>query len=161
MSAFAPALSPLPAGRVDPRRSRVGFAIRKLGAGTFRGSFADFRGELGAARAHGSVRVAGIDTGDARRDAHLRELFAADEHPEITFVGRSLAGNRIRGELTIRGCTREIELTATPRGRALEVRGELDRRDFGLTWNRAIEASGAVGTAVRIELDLQLAGRRA
>jgi polyisoprenoid-binding protein YceI len=156
MSANAPTLVRLPVGRVDPSRSRIGFTIRKLGAGTVRGRFAAVRGELTSAGACGHVRVADIDTGDALRDHHLQNLFAADTCPEITFASSTVDGTRVRGELTIRGVTREIELTVAVRGRRFEARGELDRRDFGLTWNRAIEASGAVGTAVQIELDVQL-----
>jgi polyisoprenoid-binding protein YceI len=156
MPASAPTLVQLPVGRVDPSRSRIGFAIRKLGAGTVRGRFAAVRGELTPEGASGRVRVAGIDTGDARRDDHLQSLFAADTYPEITFASTAVDGSRASGELTIRGVTRAIELTIAVRGSRVEARGELDRRDFGLTWNRAVEATGAVGTLVQIELDLQL-----
>lgn len=166
----------LPAGdwRVDPSRSRVEFTIRKLGAGTLRGRFEDYSGML-AVRASGTtvggtVRVASIATGNADRDAHLCAdgFFAAGAHPEIRFRARRLAplddrGWRIVGDLTIRDQTREVELTATQVDkqdrRRLLVRGKIDRRDFGLTWSRAIEATGAVGTMVGIELDLELHGR--
>jgi polyisoprenoid-binding protein YceI len=160
----------LPQGpwRVDPSRSRVEFTVRKLGAGTVRGHFADADGRLvveaGEALASGSVRVASIATGNEDRDAHLRSFFAAEAYPEIVFTSREIVPVdqhrfRIRGELTIRDHRREVELTGTcDTAHRIEVRGEIDRRDFGLTWNRAIEATGAVSTTIRIELDLQLVG---
>ena len=173
-----PVLLPRPGSwRVDPSRSRVAFAVRKLGAGTVRGSFADVDGELVVAgnqmSALGSVRVASMTTGNEDRDSHLRSpgLFAADEFPEIVFVSREVVGTaaqgaRIRGDLTIRDRSREVELSARPAdgpdgASRLEVRGEIDRRDFGLTWNRGIEASGVISTKVRIELDLLLVAERA
>jgi polyisoprenoid-binding protein YceI len=162
----------LPEGRwsVDSSRSRVVFNVRKLGAGTVRGGFADASGDLivdgGHAWASGSVRVSGIATGNEERDAHLRAagFFDADAYPVITFSSDSIvAGDdgkcRIRGDLTIRDRTCEVELAASVvPGRTLRmhVRGEIDRRDFGLTWNRAIEATGIVSTTVRIDLHLQL-----
>ena len=155
--------------RVDPARSRVDFTIRKLGFGTLRGHFAEADGALevsnGQTTAAGTVRVASIETGHEERDAHLLapSFFAADAFPEIAFRSRAIAplGERrwrISGRLTIRDHERPVELIATlpARGDRLQVRGEIDRRDFGLTWNRAVEASGAVGTRVGIELDLAL-----
>jgi polyisoprenoid-binding protein YceI len=168
----------LPEGhwRIDPSRSRLEFSVRKLGAGTVHGRFADADGHLvveaGQASASGSVRVASIATGSEDRDAHLRAagFFAADAYPEIAFASRAIVpdderGYRICGDLTIRGQTREVELIAAlPVGpdvqQRIEVRGQIDRRDFGLTWNRAIEMTGAVSTTVRIELDLQLVRAR-
>jgi polyisoprenoid-binding protein YceI len=110
------------------------------------------------------VRVASIATGNADRDAHLLApgFFAAGTYPEITFRAsrmEALADGRWRigGELTIRDRTRPVELIASRRAHArLRVDGEIDRRDFGLTWSRAIEATGAVGVTVRLELDLGL-----
>jgi polyisoprenoid-binding protein YceI len=162
---------------VDPSRSRVGFAVRKLGAGTVRGRFADADGDVVVDDrricASGRVRVASITTGNEDRDAHLRSprFFSAEAYPDIAFESREIVpidqGRlRIRGDLTIREQLRGVELVATlpagPDGEPrIEVRGEIDRRDFGLVWNRAIEATGAVATTVRIELDLQLVRARA
>lgn len=153
--------------QVDPSRSSVGFAIRKLGAVTVRGRFTDFEGALDRG---GSVRVASIATGDATRDAHLLapSFFAAEEHPLIGFAIRRIdvpadGAWRIAGELTIRDRTRPVELLARHEAgderRRLHLTGAIDRRDFGLVWNRAIEATGAVGTKVALELDLELKRR--
>jgi polyisoprenoid-binding protein YceI len=151
--------------QVDPSHSSVGFAIRKLGAGTVHGRFNEFEGVLDHG---GTVRVASIATGNADRDAHLLApgIFAADEHPLIGFEIRRVdvlddGAWRIAGALTIRDRTRPVELVAhhVTRGeerRRLRLTGQIDRRDFGLTWNRAIEATGAVGSKVRLELDLEL-----
>lgn len=154
--------------QVNPSRSSVGFAIRKLGAGTVHGRFTDFEGALDRG---GSVRVASIATGDAKRDEHLLApgFFAADEHPLMSFAIRRVdvledGARRIAGELTIRDRTRPVELLARPGSgggerRRLRLTGELDRGDFGLVWNRAIEATGAVGMKVALELDLELSRR--
>jgi polyisoprenoid-binding protein YceI len=177
----SPALHPgrlLPEGRwsVDSSRSRVVFTVRKLGAGTVRGRFADAAGDLvvggGHVSASGSVRVAGVTTGNDERDAHLRApgFFDAGAYPEITFASDSIVRGddgrlRIRGNLTIRDRAREIELVASVIGGSgveprMHARTEIDRRDFGLTWNRAIEATGIVSNTVRIELRLQLTAAR-
>jgi polyisoprenoid-binding protein YceI len=141
--------------QVDPSRSSVGFAIRKLGAGVVRGRFTDFEGALDRG---GSVRVASIATGDAKRD----------EHPLIGFSIARIdvlddGAWRIAGELTIRDRTRPVELLARHEAdgqrRRLRLTGEVDRRAFGLVWNRAIEATGAVGTQVALELDRELRRR--
>jgi len=160
---------------VDSSRSRIVFSVHKFGAGTVRGRFAAAAGNLtvecGRASASGSVRVAGIATGNDDRDEHLRAagFFDAEAYPEITFVSTSIEPDhdgklRVRGDLTIRGRTRATELTASVVGGSndeprMHVRGEIDRRDFGLTWNRAIEATGIVSTTVRIDLHLQLESR--
>ncbi len=163
-----PLLLPEGVWRVDPSRSRVEFRVRKLGFGMVRGSFGGAGGELriegGRATASGSVAVAALDTGSADRDAHLcgPGFFAAETYPEISFSSRKITpiengGLHILGELTIRDQGREIELiAAAPEAGRLSVSGEIDRHDFGLTWSRAIEATGAVGSTVRIELELAL-----
>jgi polyisoprenoid-binding protein YceI len=163
----------LPEGRwrVDPERSHVAFGVRKLGAGTVRGRFSGARGELVVAGAHasaaGSVRVDGIATGSDERDAHLRAaaFFDAGTYPEIAFASSSIVTGedgtcRIRGDLTIRDRACEVEFTGglsgTPGEPALRVQTEIDRRDFGLVWNAAIEATRIVANTVRIELDVRL-----
>jgi polyisoprenoid-binding protein YceI len=157
----------LPAGtwHVDPAQSHVGFAVRKLGAGTVRGRFdvcegtiaIDGRGTI----ASGSVDVSSLTTGNEDRDRHLRgpDFFSAAEFPTIAFrsdraVRIDDARWRIPGLLTIRTRTIEVALTATLAPSGLRLEGEIDRRDFGLTWSRAIEASGVVSSTVRLELDL-------
>lgn len=168
-----------PAGTwsVDPAHSGVEFAVKHMMIATVRGRFSDFEGSLevapdGTVSGGGTVRAASIDTNEAKRDEHLRsaDFFAVDEHPEITFVidgvqpaGRD--GYTIDGRLTIRGVTREARLDATVQGHgvdpwgnerlALELRGEVSRKEFGLTWNQALETGGVlVGDRVKIAVDV-------
>jgi polyisoprenoid-binding protein YceI len=162
----------LPKGEwnLDPARSRIGFAVRKLGFGTVRGCFSNASASIVAedgVTAGGAVSVATIDTGSEDRDAHLRGdgFFDAGAHPEIVFAATRTepCGDAwaITGTLVMHGVPREVTLTASvdaapdPGRRRLYVRGEIDRREFGLRWSRAIETSGVVAATVRLELDLE------
>jgi polyisoprenoid-binding protein YceI len=172
-----PWAGPLPAGawRVDASRSTVEFHIKHMMVATVKGRFTAFDGTLeavedGALEAHGTIQVASLDTHDAKRDKHLRasDFFDATRHPEITFVSTDITqldtgGLAVTGQLTIKGITRSVVLTGTvqdieldPCGNervALELHGALDRRDFGLTWNKALETGAAlVADQVQIEL---------
>lgn len=174
-----PSAGPVPAGtwRVDASRSAVGFQVKHMLVATVKGRFTAFDGTLeadedGALEARGTVQVASLDTHDAKRDEHLcaSDFFDATGHPEITFVSTDIAlldtgGLAVTGQLTIKGATRSVVLTGTvqdvgldPSGDervALELRGVLDRRDFGLTWRKALETGAAlVADQVHIELDI-------
>ena len=127
----------------------------------------------GAPRATGVIKAASITTNEAVRDEHLRhspDFFDAERFPEITFDSTridNLDGRRLRilGDLTMRGFTREIELNAQLNGTRREaggaerielgLRGELNRSDFGLTWNQALDTGGALlGNKVKIALEI-------
>ena len=164
--------SVVPAGKwsVDAPRSSVAFAVKHMLLATVNGRFREFDGMLeigsGAPRATGTVKAASIDTNEAVRDEHLRsspDFFDVERYPEITF-------NSTRIDLTMRGVTRKIELDAQlndTRHEAddderieLELHGELNRRDFGLTWNQALETGGALlGNKVKITLEIAAARR--
>jgi polyisoprenoid-binding protein YceI len=162
---------------VDPRRSSIAFAVKHMLFAKMSGRFHEFDGTLqtgtGAPRAGGVVKAASIDTDEPIRDEHLRrsaDFFDVERYPEISFNSTRIDyrdGGRLRivGELTMRGVTRETELDAQlKRSRpeadggeriALELRGELDRRDFGLTWNQKLDAGGALlGNKVKIALKI-------
>ncbi len=162
---------------VDAPRSSVAFAVKHMMVATVNGRFREFAGILevgsGAPRATGVVKAASIDTNEPVRDEHLRDssdFFDVERYPEISFNSTRidyLDGGRFRilGALTMRGVTREIELDAQLGGARreaggderieLELRGELNRRDFGLTWNQALETGGALlGNKVKIALDI-------
>jgi polyisoprenoid-binding protein YceI len=120
-----------------------------------------------------SISAASIDTGVLDRDNHLRsaDFLYVDAYPTITFVSRYIrqAGDNrylVTGDLTIRGVTREITLDATFDGRGYDPFGNekvsftatttLSRKDFGLTWNVALETGGMlVSDAVKVEIDFQ------
>jgi polyisoprenoid-binding protein YceI len=170
-------LVPTGTWRVDPAHSSVEFQVKHMMIATVKGRFTEFAGALeagedGTLSASGAVQAASVDTNDARRDEHLRsgDFFDAATHPELTFVSTAIepAGDsafRVAGELTIRGVTKTVELRGSLLGSgldpwgnervALELRGEIDRKDFGLTWNQALETGGVlVSDRVRIELAL-------
>ncbi len=162
---------------VDTGRSSVAFTIKHLLFTKVRGRFLEFEGSLGAdgqeLRAAGTVNAASLDTQDAVRDEHVRDspdFFDVERHPQISFAStriEDLGDGRIRlaGDLQIRGVGGEIELTGTARPLTapedetaeieLRLQGELDRREFGLTWNQKLDTGGAMlGNRVRIELEI-------
>ena len=171
--------SVVPAGKwsVDAQRSSVAFAVRHMLLATVNGRFREFDGMLeigaGAPRATGAVKAASIDTNEPVRDEHVRsspDFFDVERYPEISFNSTridDLDGGRfhIVGNLMMRDVTREIELDAQLNGTTrqdgdderieLVLRGELNRRDFGLTWNQALEGGGALlGNKVKIALEI-------
>jgi polyisoprenoid-binding protein YceI len=167
--------SVVPSGKwsIDAARSSVTFALKHMMLATVKGRFREFDGMLevgsGAPRATGVVKAASIDTNEAVRDEHLRhspDFFDVARYPEMSFNSTRidyLDGGRLRilGDLTMRGVTVEIELDGTRREARdderieLELRGVLNRRDFGLTWNQAVETGGALlGNKVKIALEI-------
>ena len=167
--------------RVDPVHSRAEFAVKHLMITTVRGHFADVDGtvhENPADQSRSSIevslKVASVDTGVEQRDTHLRsaDFFDAEQFPSITFRSTNIAAAgedklKVTGDLTIKGVTKPVVLDVTEEGRGGDPWGgqragfsatsKIDRRDFGLTWNQALEAGGvAVGHEVKINLDIQL-----
>jgi polyisoprenoid-binding protein YceI len=169
----------LPTGTwaVDPAHSNVEFSAKHLGIATVRGTFNEFEGSLevgedGSARARGTVQAASLDTNEDGRDTHLRseEFFHAEVHPELSFESteiRALDEDSflIHGELTMRGVTRPVVLEAELQGTetdpwgnervALEARGSLNRRDWGMTFNQALGSGNMlVSDKVKLTLDI-------
>jgi polyisoprenoid-binding protein YceI len=162
--------------QVDPAHSAVEFRVRHLMIATIKGRFRDFDGAIVPGEAPtvaGSIRVASVDTFDEQRDEYLRspDFFDVERYPEITFRSSAIqlnGGDRrfvVGGELTMKDVTRPVTLDGVFRGAAtqsdngeriaLELRGELDRTDFGLSWNRALETGGVLfGNAVELALDV-------
>jgi polyisoprenoid-binding protein YceI len=174
-----PDASVVPCGKwsVDAGRSSVAFSVKHLMVARLEGRFREFDGMLeigsGASRAAGVVKVASIDTNEPVRDDHLRssrDFFNSERYPQISFNSTRIdylkgGGLRIRGDLTMRSVTREIELDAQLGSATreaddderieLKLCGELDRRDFGLTWNQALDAGGVLlGNKVEIALEI-------
>jgi polyisoprenoid-binding protein YceI len=119
-----------------------------------------------------SIKALSIDTRTGQRDEHLRsaDFLDAATFPEITFKSTRIDGDadefKVHGDLTIRGVTRQIVLDVTNEGSAKDPWGgdrigfsgktKFDRRDFGLTWNQAIESGGVVvGHEVKVSLEIQ------
>jgi polyisoprenoid-binding protein YceI len=163
--------------RIDVTHSELTFRIRHM-MSRVRGGFGTWSGTIvadPAAWQDGSVEVTidtrSIDTGNERRDNHLRsgDFFAADSFPTMSFrsttIERSGEDAKIHGILTIRGVSRPVTLDATFLGLAPERRGDrvgfeakttIDRLDYGVAWNRAAEAGGAVlGDEVEITIQVE------
>ena len=166
---------------IDAAHSEVGFSVKHLMISTVRGRFASVRGSLhldeaDVTRSAVTVEIdtASVDTRQDQRDAHLRspDFFDADAFPTIAFVSRDVVAVdggqlRITGPLTIRGISRDVTFDATDDGRgtdpwgntkaAFSARTTIDRRDFGLTWNQALETGGVlVANEIVVTLDIQL-----
>lgn len=166
---------------VDAAHSSLEFAVKHMMLATVKGRFAQVDGkvsfaadDLASARVEVSVDVESIDTRNRQRDDHLRsaDFFDVANWPKLTFVSRRIeetgeGGYRVVGDLTMRGVTRELSLAATFEGEgqdpwggtrmAFHATGRLDRREFGLTWNQALEAGGIlVGDEVRLSIDVEL-----
>ena len=166
---------------IDPNHTRVGFVARHLMVSKVRGAFTSARGSITVAEdplqsvVEVEIDAASIDTGVADRDGHLRsaDFLNVEVHPVLTFRSTSVLepkGNefRLAGELTIKDVTRPVELDVefegvvkSPYGQ--EVIGfsattELDREEFGITWNQALETGGVmVGRKLKIEISAEAA----
>jgi polyisoprenoid-binding protein YceI len=166
--------------QIDPAHTEVGFSVKHLMISTVRGRFAGVKGTIVLDEANperssveAEIDAATIDTRAEQRDAHLRsaDFFDVEKYPTITFRSRRVervsdGRYRIVGDLTIRGVTREVVLDATEEGRGRDPWGgdrlgfsattTIDRRDFGLTWNQALETGGVlVGNEIKISIDVE------
>jgi polyisoprenoid-binding protein YceI len=171
----------LPKGdwKSDPVHSSVGFSVKHMGAGTFRGSFDDYNVSLaadddGELRLTGSAAVQSVDVKDENLKGHLLspEFFDAERNPEITFVARGVRveGEKlvVEGDLTVKGVTRTVEargsisgpVQAPPGGGqriGIDLETVVDRHDFGLDWNADLPDGGKVlGDDVTLSVHLEL-----
>jgi polyisoprenoid-binding protein YceI len=165
---------------IDTVHSHVGFSVKHMMVATVRGRFTGYRGALRLdpsdftrSSFEGEIDVASIDTGNADRDNHLRtnDFFAAQNHPKISFKSTGIEAKGegeyvVRGDLTIRGVTRPVALDVEYQGTSknpygqtvtgLGVRGTINRKDFGVSFNALLETGGvAVGEKVKIEIDVE------
>jgi len=163
---------------IDPTHTRVGFVARHMMVSKVRGNFTDVSGEIVVAEdptqsaVQVVIKTASIETRVADRDNHLRspDFLDVEKFPELTFRSTGLVptdgGFQLRGDLTIKDVTREVTLDVeyegvvrSPWGQ--EVIGfnattEIDREEFGITWNQALETGGVlVGRKVKIEIELE------
>jgi len=166
---------------IDPTHTHVGFGVRHLMISTVKGRFAGVdgavsleNGSAAKARIDVTIDAASIDTGVAQRDDHLRspDFFDVARFPTLTFKSRRIERTgkdalRVTGDLTIRDVTREIQLDVLELGNVRDPWGgeragysasaRINRRDFGLTWNQALETGGlVVADEVAITLEAEL-----
>jgi polyisoprenoid-binding protein YceI len=164
---------------LDPSHSHVGFTARHLVVAKVRGRFGAFSGSVVVAEdplassVSVEIDVASIDTRDEGRDGHLKsaDFFDVERFPSITFrsTGVRPAGRgrfAVDGDLTVRGVTRPVVLDVVLEGVASDPWGgqravfsattEIDREDFGLTWNQALETGGVlVGNRIKVEIEAE------
>ena len=172
MSTIAPSKQTAPAGTwsADPVHSNVSFEVAYAGVNTFRGSFREFTATLADGRLEGSAKVASVDVKDDQLSGHLQtpDFFDAERFPEITFRADDLE----RGELTIKGVTRPIVLTASvsepnvdPFGRervGLRLEATIDRNAYGVSWNAPNQGGGNyLGDDVKLIAELALVRQEA
>ena len=172
MSVLTETRTALPAGTwaLDPVHSTIGFELPYM-AGTFRGHFADVEAGLAETTLTGRARVASVDVKDENLSAHLQspEFFDVERHPELSFESRELErmGDDVvvRGDITIRGITKPVELTGTVAGPVTDAFGRerinlilsttVDRTEFGLDWNMPL-SSGEPALANDVKLVAEL-----
>ena len=180
----APAAAPAPAGltewTIDNSHTSVGFTVPHMVVSEVDGHFKQYKGQalldeknLQNSQVSFSIDAASVDTGDVKRDEHLRspEFFDAAKFPQLTFKSTKItkAGSsyKLQGDLTIHGITKNVTLTANvsdsvanPWGklvRAVKITGKIKRADFGLNWNKALDKGGfVVGDTVDLNLKLEL-----
>jgi polyisoprenoid-binding protein YceI len=153
--------------RVDRPRSTIEFRVRHFGVATLHGRFESFAGHVDAddngLLISGHVDVGSVETGNAIRDARLRsEFFDAELHPAISLRARDAGASHLRGQLTIRGAMRPVELELTMErvdDDAVRARAETGfrRSDFGLEWEALRDAGRLlVADEVRLVADVVL-----
>jgi len=166
--------------QIDASHSEVGFEVKHLMIAKVRGRFGAVTGTIVLDEAdptrstvQAEIDVTSIDTRQEQRDGHLRsaDFFDVERFPTITFRSRRVeaeGGNeyRVFGDLTIRDVTREVVLQVSDEGRGKDPWGgeragfsataKVNREDFGLTWNQALETGGVlVGNDIKITLEIE------
>jgi polyisoprenoid-binding protein YceI len=163
---------------VDNSHSTVGFVARHVVVAKTRGKFTDYSGTITVAenlvdsKVEATVQLASVQTGDEKRDEHLRsaDFFDVANHPTMTFVSTSITPDgddyKLAGDLTIRGVTKPVEFELEFEGVAGDPWGgtragfnattEINRKDWGLEWNVALETGGfLVSDKIKIELEIE------
>jgi len=163
---------------IDPVHSEVGFSVRHMMVSKVRGRFTKFSGEIVTAEnplassVTAEIDLSSIDTGAEQRDGHLRspDFFDTENHPLMTYRSTAVRaeGDRyvVDGELSLKGVTRSVPLTLEPNGFGPDAYGgtragfsataEINRQDFGVSWNAALETGGVVvSDKVAIHLEIE------
>ncbi|MFD0883708.1 YceI family protein [Streptosporangium algeriense] len=162
---------------LDAAHTRIGFMVKHMMVSKVRGHFDQFAGSVTVAEnplessAELTIKAESISTGVADRDGHLRgdDFLATEKFPEITFRSTRVVGHSgdeftVVGDLTIRDVTKPVELTVeyggagtNPWGQSVwgfSITTEIDREEFGLTWNQTLETGGVlVGKKIKIEIE--------
>ena len=167
---------------IDPTHSEIQFKVKHLVISTVTGHFREFEGTLetegddfSTATIHFEANTASVDTNQAQRDEHLRsaEFFDSEKYPKMTFKSNSMKKVdddtfTVTGDLTIKDVTKSVVLKAEYGGSmtdfygnykaGFEISGNINRKEFGLTWGAVTEAGGiVVGDDVKLALNVQVA----
>ena len=161
---------------IDTSHSEVSFKVKHMMISTVSGVFKSFNAtaqtngdDFNQADIEVNVAIDSINTNNADRDAHLKsdDFFNAAEFPEMTFTSSSFEDGILKGNLTIRDITKEVTLESDFNGIAVdpygqtkagfELRGEINRKDFGLKWSAITEAGNVVvSDMVKLNIDVQM-----
>tara|TARA_B100000809_G_scaffold264863_1_gene321922 strand:- start:4446 stop:4964 length:519 start_codon:yes stop_codon:yes gene_type:complete len=160
---------------IDNSHSEIAFKVKHMMISTVTGYFEDFQG---TAKTDGEIfnnasigfmaKTGSIHTKNKDRDAHLKsdDFFNSEQFPEMKFVSKSFNGEQLVGDLTIRDITKQITLNAELNGIAVdpygqtkagfEIKGEINRKDYNLTWSAVTEAGSiVVSDKVKLAIDIQ------
>jgi polyisoprenoid-binding protein YceI len=165
--------------KLDPAHTTIEFTAKHMMITTVKGRFVDLEGTIvadeqnfAASEVTATMKAASIDTRSDQRDTHLRsgDFLDVENYPDVSFRSTRIEGTKehfkLTGDLTIRGTTRPITLDVTYEGAgkdpwggtraSFSASGKFDRRDYGLTWNVALEAGGIlVSNDVKINIEAQ------
>ena len=175
----APAAGTTTTWKLDPTHTLVEFSAKHLMITTVKGRITDVLGTIYTdekdpkkSSVEATLKAASLDTRTDQRDQHLRsaDFLNAEVYPEITFRSTRIEGEKdkfkLTGDLTIRDVTKPVTLDVTFEGRqkdpwggervGFSASGKIDRRDFGLTWNQALETGGVVvGNDIKISIEVE------
>jgi polyisoprenoid-binding protein YceI len=160
---------------IDSAHSEIAFKVKHMMISTVTGHFEDFEANaktdgdnFNNAEIAFSAKTSSINTKNNDRDTHLKsdDFFNSEKYPEMKFVSKSFTGEQLIGDLTIRDVTKEITLDAELNGIAVdpygqtkagfEIKGEINRKDFNLTWSAVTEAGSiVVSDKVKLVIDIQ------
>jgi polyisoprenoid-binding protein YceI len=176
---LAPALGHAATWEVDPTHSSVAFAVRHMMISTVRGRFGSFTATAvgdpaspETAKIEASIDVASIDTDNEKRDTHLKspDFFDAAQFSKMTFKSKKIEGAgagkyKVTGDLTLHGVTKEVVLevegptkpvTMGNTKAGAHATAKINRKDFGITWNKAMDGGGVVvGDDVDVTIDVE------
>ena len=159
---------------VDKSHSEVQFSVSHMVVSKTKGEFTDFEANVDVVddklvSVKATIPVSSIDTDNEKRDDHLKsgDFFNVEKYPNITFESTEVKDGKLHGKLTILETTKDVVLdldflgpVKNPWGKmvyGLNLEGEIDRNDFGLTWNKALETGGVVvGDVVKISISVEL-----
>jgi polyisoprenoid-binding protein YceI len=164
---------------IDASHTSTDFSVKHMVIANVKGGFADISGvimydekDVSKSSVEVTIKTASINTNNEKRDDHLRsaDFFDVEKHPDITFKSKSVNktddGMVMVGTLTIKGISKEVSIPFEISGKVTDPWGssrigaegklKIDRRDYGLTWSKALETGGlVVGNDIKIELNVE------